>query len=102
MWLIVRAVVVVPGVRVLGATFDDGKEIASKSGGSGSVIVEGTGLRLRSRGPTARPWTTSLPKWLIVRAGGLPARVGNGALPVLPKAMAGSNQNLAAMATVVL
>ena len=46
MWLIVRAVVVVPGVRVLGATFDDGKELASKSGSSGSVVVEGTGLRL--------------------------------------------------------
>jgi len=46
MWLIVRAVVVVPGVRVLGATFDDGKELALKSGSSGSVVVEGTGLRL--------------------------------------------------------
>jgi len=33
---------------------------------------------------------------------GWSARVGNGTLPVLPKAAAGSNQNLAAMATVVL
>jgi len=44
MWLIVRAVVAVPGVRVPGATFDDEKGIVSKSDDPGFVVVEGTGL----------------------------------------------------------
>jgi len=53
-------------------------------------------------GTDCSPLDHILAKWLIVRAGGLPACVGNGALPVLAKAVARSNQNLAARATVVL
>ncbi len=42
-WLIVRAVVTVPGVRVPGATFDDEKGPVPKSDDSGFVVVEGMG-----------------------------------------------------------
>jgi len=61
MWLIVRTIVAVPGVRVPGATFDDGKGLASKSRDPGSGVVERIGTstpRQRPRGLTAHSFIT--------------------------------------------
>jgi len=43
MWLIVRAVAAVPGVRVLGATFGSEMGAVSKSDTPGFAVVEGIG-----------------------------------------------------------